>query len=112
MLEPEDLSNGQVRGMPVKFEGQFDCSMLNYGVGSPGSSEERIGREGSTGTLTPPENSNERRMMPGMDSPRLSDRSFSGSPQDLTTKRPLSEDDGKCQLFYLIFKAQLSAALM
>ena len=95
MLEPEDLSNGPMPGVPVKFGGQFDCSLLNYGVGSPGSSEERIGREGSTGTLSPPENSNERHRMPGMDSPQMSDQSYSASPQDLSTKRPLSDEDGK-----------------
>ena len=95
MLEPENLSNGQLSGVPVKFGGQFDCSMLNYGVGSPGSSGGRTGGEGSTGTISPPGNPSEGDIMVGMDSPRMSDHSSSASPQDLTTKRVHPEDDGK-----------------
>lgn len=76
----------------MKF-GQFDSSLLNYGVASPGSSGGRTGGEGSTGTISPPRNPNDSNLMIGVDSPQLSDRSFTGSPQDLSTKRHMSEDE-------------------
>lgn len=91
-MEPEDLSSGQLNGAPMKF-GQFDSSLLNYGVASPGSSGGRTGGEGSTGTISPPRNPNDSNLMIGVDSPQLSDRSFTGSPQDLSTKRHMSEDE-------------------
>ena len=94
MLQPEDLSNGQMPRVPVKFGSQFDSSMLSYGVESPGSSIGRAGGEGSTGTISPPGNPNDGHLLNGIDSPQMSDQSFSTSPQDLSAKRAISEDDG------------------
>ncbi|XP_078491580.1 uncharacterized protein zf(c2h2)-65 [Ciona intestinalis] len=92
LMEPEDLSSAPAPQGVSKFN-HFDAAMLRYGVGSPGSSGGGAAGEGSTGTISPLGHG---AMIPGTgESPERSDRSMSGSPEDLSTKRPLSDIEDK-----------------
>ena len=71
----------------------IENSLLNYGVGSPGSSGSGEAGDGSIGTLSPPSTDSHSRIGANI-SPLAKNGLLPDSPQDLSSKRSSSDRDG------------------